>query len=113
MSPQMKVRTTMAANGEAFPLVGQQYEVLDFDALVEFAILGDTGATVRATVYSGTDVLQQNSLIDSLAVTAPILYPDHYALTDGVGAGERLSVQLFEGAAGTPVVRTQVRITPA
>lgn len=109
----MKVRTTMTANGEAFPLIGQQYERLDFDALVEFAILVDTGGTVRATVYSGTDVLQQNSLVDVLAVASPILYPDHYTLTDGAAAGDKLSVQLFEGAAGTPIVRTQVRITPA
>lgn len=108
----MKVRTTMTANGEAFPLVGQQYETLDFDALVEFSILADTGATVRGTVYSGTDVLLQNSLVDILAVASPILYPDHYNLSDGAGAGEKLSVQLFEGAAGTPVVRTSVRITP-
>lgn len=112
MSPQMKVRTTMTANGEAFPLVGQQYEVLSFDALVEFACLVDTGGTVRATIYSGTDVLQQNSLVDVLAVASPILWPDHYALSDGAAALEKLSIQLFEGAAGTPIVRSQVKITP-
>lgn len=111
--PLIKARTTMAANGEATPLAGNQYEYLPFDALVEFAVLVDTGGTVRATIFSGTDVLLQNSLVDVLAVASPILYPDHYSLSDGAAAGERLNVQLFEGAAGTPIVRTQVKITPA
>lgn len=102
----------MVANGEAFPLTGNQYEYLPFDALCEFAVLTDTGGTVRATIFSGTDVLMQNSITDILAVASPILYPDHYSLSDGAAAGERLSVQLFEGAAGTPIVRTQVKITP-
>lgn len=101
----------MAASGQAFPLQGDQFEILPWDALCEFAILADTGATVRATVYSGSDLLQQSSLVDILAVASPILYPDHYNLNDIAGRGERLSVELLEGAAGTPIVRTQVRVT--
>lgn len=111
--PMIKQRTTMTANGTAFPLQGNQFEFLPFNAIVEFAILGDTGASVRGTAYSGSDVLMQASLIDILAVASPIIYPDHYALNDVAGAGERLSVELQETAAGTPIVRTQVRITPA
>jgi len=110
--PLIKNRNTMTANGLAFPLNGNQYEFLPFDAMVEFAILADTGATVNATVFSGSDVLMQNSQIDILAVASPILYPDHYSLNDVAAAGERLNVVLQEAAAGTPVVRTQVKITP-
>jgi hypothetical protein len=102
----------MTANGTAYPLQGSQYEFLSFDAYVEFAILADTGATVTGTVFSGSDVLMQSSPVDILAVASPILYPDHFTLSDAAGAGERLSVELVEGAAGTPVVRTAVRITP-
>lgn len=111
--PTIKKRTTMTASGEAFPLQGDQFEILPYDAFVEFAILADTGATVRVTVYSGSDLLQQQALADILAVASPILYPDHYNLNDIAAAGERLSVALLEGAAGTPIVRTQVRVTPA
>lgn len=110
--PLIKVRTTMAANGTAFPLQGNQYEFLPFDALVEFAILGDAAAVVNASVFSGSDVLQQESQIDDLAVANPIIYPDHYNLQDVAAAGERLGVSLTEAAGATPIVRTNVRITP-
>lgn len=110
--PLIKTRTTMTANGSATPLTGSQYEYLPFNALVEFAILADTGATVLQTVFSGSDVLQQSSQADILAVASPILYPDHYSLNDIAGRGERINVQLQENAAGTPVVRCNVRITP-
>ena len=111
--PTIKKLTTMTASGEAFPLQGDQFEILPYDAVVEFAIMADTGATVRSTVYSGSDLLQQSAQVDILAVASPILYPDHYNLTDVAAKDERLSVQLLEGAAGTPIVRTQVKVTPA
>ena len=111
--PTIKKRTTMTASGEACPLQGDQFEILPYDAVVEFAIMADTGATVRSTVYSGSDLLQQSAQVDILAVASPILYPDHYNLTDVAAKDERLSVQLLEGAAGTPIVRTQVKVTPA
>jgi len=110
--PLIKVRTTLAANGTSFPLQGNQYEFLPFDALVEFAILGDAAAVVNASVFSGSDVPQQESQIDDLAVANPILYPDHYSLQDVAAAGERLGVSLTEAAGATPIVRTNVRITP-
>lgn len=110
--PLIKIATTMTANGTAYPLQGSQYEFLPFDALVEFAILADTGGVVSGTVFSGSDVLMQSSPVDILAVASPIIYPDHFALQDVAAAGERLSVELVEGAAATPVVRSVVRITP-
>ena len=110
--PLIKTSTTLVANATATPLTGNQYEFLPFDALVEFAILGDTGAVVNGTVYSGSDVLMQSSPVDILAVANPIIYPDHYNLSDVAAAGERLNVQLQEAAGATPVVRVAVRITP-
>lgn len=110
--PLIKVSTTMTANGTANPLSGNQYEFLPFDAAVAFAVLADTGATVRASIYSGSDVLMQDSPVDILAVANPIINPDHYNLTDVAAAGERLSVELREMAGLTPVVRTNVMITP-
>lgn len=110
--PMIKVSTTMTANGRAFPLTGSQYEYLPFDAALLFAILGDALAVVNASVYSGSDVLMQNSLIDDLAVASPIIYPDHYDLQDYAARGERISVELQEAAAAVPVVRTRVMIQP-
>lgn len=110
--PLIKNTTTMVANAQAFPLAGSQYEILPFNAAVLFAILGDTGAVVTASVYSGSDVLMQASAIDILAVANPIIYPDHYSLQDYAARNERLSVQLQETAAATPVVRTNVMIQP-
>lgn len=110
--PVLKKRTTMTASGFANPLNGDQYEYLPFNALVEFAVLVDTGGSVRATIFSGTDLLQQSALADILAVASPPQWPDHFALNDVAGAGERINVELQETAAGTPIVRTIVRVTP-
>lgn len=109
--PFLKKRTTMTANGTANPLQGDQYEYLPFNALCEFAVLADAAATVRGSVYSGSDILQQSSQLDVLAVASPILYPDHYSLNDIAPRGSRLNVELVEAAGGTPIVRTQVRVT--
>lgn len=111
--PTIVGRNTLAANGQAFPLQGNQFEILPYDAYVEFAILADTGASVRHTVYSGSDLLLQSALVQILAVASPILYPDHYNLNDVAARGERLSIELLETAAGTPIVRSMVKITPA
>ena len=110
--PLIKSSITMVASSHAFPLAGSQYEYLPFDAALLFAILGDTGAVVTASVFSGSDVLLQSSPIDILAVANPIIYPDHYSLQDYAARGERISVDLQETAAATPVVRTNVMIQP-
>jgi len=112
--PLISVRSSLGANGVATPLVGSQYERLPFDALVEFAVLADTGVIVDASIFSGTDVLMQNSQLDELAVATAIQYPEHYALQDVAADGEKLGMNLQEtaGAVGPGIVRTKVRITP-
>jgi hypothetical protein len=110
--PLIKQTTTMTANGRAYPLAGSQYEYLPFDAAVLFAILVDALGVVNASVFSGSDVLMQNSPVDVLAVANPIIYPDHYAIQDYAAKGERISVDLQEAAAATPIVRTNVMIQP-
>lgn len=112
--PMIKARSSLGANARAFPFTGSQYEYLPFDAAVLFAVLSDTGGVVNASVFSGSDVLLQNSQIDILAVASPIIYPDHYNLQDLAARGERISVDLQEaaGAAGPTVVRSQAMIQP-
>lgn len=107
-----RINIDVPAAGIVNPLQGSQYEYLPFDALVEFAILADAGDTFNASVYSGSDVLMQDEQVDNLAITAPVIYPDHYQIQDVAAAGERLGVQLTNLSVGVATIRTVVRITP-
>lgn len=111
--PTILVQSTDVADGSTTnPLQGSQYEYLPFDAFVEFAIYADTGDTFTVSVFSGSDVLMQNGSMPILATATPILYPDHFYLTDTAAAGERLGVQAVNGTGGVASFRTLVRITP-
>lgn len=108
----IKISTALAAVGDTgFPLRGNQYEILPFDAVSEFAVTTDV-AVVNATVYSGTDLLQQSAPLDVLAAASPQVYPDHFILKDAAARGERLSVDLIKISGAASAVRTQVNITP-
>lgn len=109
--PIIRDLRNMAAGAVAFPLQGSQYEFLPFDAVVEFAILA-TVADVNASVSSGSDILQEASEVDQLALANPVEYPEHFSLRDVAAAGERLGVRLENTGAGAADVRTVVRITP-
>jgi len=109
--PTIRVTTTnLAANATAFPLAGNQYEYLPFPARVEFAIVASADE-VDVTVYSGSDVLQQNGPA-TVKATSPV-YPDDFLLDDVAAQGERLNVVLRETAGtGTVDIQTVVKITP-
>lgn len=109
--PTIRVTTTnIAALSTAFPLQGNQYEYLPFPAQLEFAIVANA-AGIDVTVYSGSDVLQQNG--PATVKTTPPLYPDDFLLSDVAAAGERLNVILRETAnVATTDIETVVRITP-
>lgn len=102
----------VAAAATLNPWQGNQYEYLPFDALVEIAILADAGDTWLASVFSGSDVLMQNSQVDTLAIATPITYPDDYSLSDVAAATERLGCTLTNNTGAVADVRTAVRITP-
>lgn len=109
--PTIRATTTnLAANGTAYPLQGNQYEYLPFNAAVEFAIVANATG-ILATVYSGSDVLQQAGAV-TVKSTSPV-YPDDFLLTDAAAAGERISVELRETAGvATTDIETVVKITP-
>jgi len=123
--PTIRVRNIGSTSVQTiFPLQGNQYEYLPFAARVEFAIVGqdvgDAGLvnTVRATVFSGSDILQQQGPItdksDVTAQSKSAVYPDDFLLDDVAAAGERLSVQLDipAGTIGDSIFDTVVKITP-
>jgi hypothetical protein len=102
--------TNVAALSTTFPLQGQQYEFLKWPARVQFAIVA-SAAGIVATVYSGSDLLQQRG--PAVVKTTPTVYPDDFFLDDVADAGERLSVELNETAnIATTDIETTVIITP-
>lgn len=110
--PTIRRTNVLAANAQANPLQGSQYEYLPFDAMVEFAILAIAASVATASVFSGSDVLMQNETVDGLALANPIIYPDHYEIRDVAAAGERLGVTVADISGAGTTVRTVVRITP-
>jgi len=112
--PTIRKRTVVAFGGApVFPLTGDQYEYLPFPARVQFAIVGlpTAGIATTATVYSGSDVLQQNGPITQKAITTPI-FPDDFLLDDVAGQGERLNVVLTNSGTVNDSVETACIITP-
>jgi len=128
--PTIRAQTTVldgAGPTTVFPLQGNQYEYLPFNARVEFAIVGRAGLTpvgadidlVTATVFSGSDILQQQANItnksDVTAQSKNAVYPDDFLLDDVAAAGERLSVQLDipdPSTGSSTIIDTVVKITP-
>lgn len=109
--PVMVITTTVPANGSATPLVGQQYEFLGFPASVAFGIVADAVGIV-ATVYSGSDLLQQEGPAVIRAAGALPVNPDDFYLTDVAAPGDRLSVQLRNTTGAGISTRVVVQITP-
>lgn len=112
--PMIKtISIDVAAGSVTSPWVGNQYEYLPFDAEVFIALLADAGDTFTASVFSGSDVLLQNSQIDNLAIATPITFPDDYSLQDVAAMGERLGCQVTNLTGAVATFRSQVIIKPA
>jgi hypothetical protein len=91
------------------PLQGSQYEYLPFAARLEFAVIA-AAAGLRATVYSGSDVLQQNG--PTTVKVTPVVYPDDFLLDDVAMAGERINIEINNPTAGAIAGEVVVKITP-
>lgn len=103
-----------AVAGSYFPLQGSQYEFLPFPAYLEIAIINKdaTGTNdLKATVFSGSDVLQEQANVDVKA-TLTAVYPDDFSLTDVAAAGERIGIQLDAVASANATALVVVKITP-
>jgi len=109
--PVMVKTVAVPANGAATPLVGDQYEFLGFAAALAFAIVADAAGVV-ATVFSGSDLLQQEGPAVIRAAGAMPVNPDDFYLADVAAPGDRLSVQL-RNTTGAPInARVVVQINP-
>jgi len=94
-------------------LTGSQFEFMPYNAQLEFGINGDAnGADMRVDVYSGQDVLMENSPLN-IQNRLPV-YPDDFILTDFAAAGERIKIRARNtSAAAARTVHFSVRVTPA
>jgi hypothetical protein len=114
-SIKVDVPVGLGAGAVANPLSGSQYERLPFNAHVSFAIFKALAAdTVRASIFSGSDVLLEDSDLDVLAVGTPIKPSEDMQVSDVAGAGEKLgmSIRNAGAAATTGIIRVLVVITP-
>lgn len=111
--PSIQNRRVLSA-GEVVDnlLAGSQYEFLPYDAGLEFAVVGDVNAAdLRIDVYSGQDVLMENS--EPSALNRMPVYPDDFSLTDVAAAGDRIKIRARNTAAASRTVFYSVRVNPA
>lgn len=113
--PTIRTRTSVGAGATVYPLQGNQFEYLPYNARVSFAIVSvnTTPGAITATVYSGSDVLQQNGPVTEKAAPISISAQDDFLINDVAGAGERISVELRNSSAGALDVIIAVSILPA
>jgi len=115
--PSIKVDVAigLAAGAVATPLDGSQYERLPWNAAVGFAVFKAAAAdVVRASIFSGSDVLLEDADVDQLAVGTPIKPSEDLQVTDVAAAGEKLGMRLRNAAAvaTTGIIRVLVILNP-
>lgn len=108
--PNMVIRQSIAAGAAVNLMLGQQYEIVPQDAFVEFSPFAEATGVV-ATVFSGSDLLQQEGPVALVAANALPVYPDAFYLNDPVVGGDRLQVLVRNTTAGAIISGVVVRIT--
>lgn len=92
-------------------LAGSQFEFLPDDSMLEFGLMGDAnGNDLRVDVFSGQDVLMENS--PQGALNRMPLYPDDFILQDVAAAGERIKIRVRNTNAAAVTLFFSIRITP-
>lgn len=109
--PTIRTSQSVSAGADYFPLIGNQYEYLPFPAAVSFAVIS-SAADVTATIYSGSDVLQQSGPVTNKGASGTIVNPDDFLLQDVAMRGERLNIAVHNGGSGAATVQVAVMIQP-
>jgi hypothetical protein len=112
--PQLNFSQALTANQLGFnPLSGWQYEYLPWPAQV-ILLLRSTDVNLRATVYSGSETIQERAPIQGggVAGTTPSEL-NTPAISWIAAAGDRLKVVIDNVAAGTPTVDGLIIANPA
>ncbi len=112
--PQLNFSQAMTANQLGFnPISGWQYEYLPWPAQV-ILLLRSTDVNLRATVYSGSETIQERSPVQgggTAGVTPSELNTP--AVSFIAAAGDRLKVVIDNTTAGTPTLDGIVIANPA
>ncbi len=112
--PQLNFSQALTANQLGFnPISGWQYEYLPWPAQV-IILLRSTDVNLRATVYSGSETIQERSPVQgggTAGVTPSELNTP--AISFIAAAGDRLKVVIDNTTAGTPTLDGIVIVNPA
>ncbi len=112
--PQLPFSQALTANQLGFnPISGWQYEFLPWPAQV-ILLIRATDANERATVYSGSETIQERSPVQAggtAGVTPSELNTP--AISWIAAAGDRLKVVIDNTTAGTPTVDGLIIANPA
>jgi hypothetical protein len=112
--PQLPFSTALTANQLGLnPMAGWQYEFLPWPAQV-ILLLRSTDVNLRATVYSGSETIQERAPIQGggVAGTTPSEL-NTPAISWIAAGGDRLKVLIDNVAAGTPTVDGLIIANPA
>ena len=104
--PQLVFSTAMTANQLGLnPLSGWQYEYLPWPASILILLRGTGTALINATVYSGSETIQERSpiQINGTAGTTPSEL-NTPAIAFQAAAGDRLKLVIDNTTAGTPTI---------
>jgi len=110
--PTFSVATSIPAGQAVNILAGTQYEFIPFHAQLEIgAVTPLTG--IVSTVYAGTDLLVQESVIVDLKPAGQLpIYPDNFHVADECAAGDRINITHRNTTASAATVITVVRYNP-
>ena len=112
--PTIAIRSSLATGtsvGNVF--LGSQYELAPFDGTIECGLMA-TVNLVTCAIFSGPDVLQEPGGVVPFNATEQMpRYPDDYHWEDEVAQGDRLKLTISNANAGTAVVNSVLRLTPA
>lgn len=112
--PVITYNTSLAAGASVNIMQNSIYEILPFNALLEFGILGSaTGLTCQVSTGSNI-ILESGSPVGVTrfaALTLPV-YPDDFHLNDVAGRAERVKVLFNNPTGGALTPLASIRITP-
>lgn len=109
--PNLNFSQALTANQLGFnPFSGWQYEYLPFPAQVT-ALLRATGTSARATIYSGSDTIQERSPIQGGGTAGTTPSPlNTTPITFLAPAGDRLKMAIDEVGGLTPTVDGLIQV---
>jgi hypothetical protein len=111
--PRLTYSAAMSANQRGLnPLSGWQFEYVPWPSMVKI-LINATTAGVQATMYTGSETIQERSPVQGGGVAGTIPSELNTApLRFMAAAGDRLKLALDEVLGGTPTVNVDVTLDP-